>query len=153
MKIVSGAQTGVDRAALDAAMEHGVEAGGWCPRGRIAEDGIIPDKYPVLELPGAGYIQRTRKNVKDSDGTAIIYFGKPSGGTEQTLVFCIRGKKPYVLIDAEVFKLEQAANKIKDFVERNAIFVLNVAGPRASKEPRAYGYTKEVLLCLFKYVH
>jgi len=79
MKIISGAQTGVDRAALDAALELGIDAGGWCPEGRKAEDGIIPDKYSVQALKGAGYRQRTRKNVTDSDGAAIIYFGYPQG--------------------------------------------------------------------------
>ena len=80
MKIISGGQTGVDRAALDVAMEYGIDAGGWCPQGRLAEDGIIPDNYPLTELPGADYCQRTRKNVIDSDGSVIIYFGKPAGG-------------------------------------------------------------------------
>ena len=74
MKIVSGGQTGVDRAALDAALERGVEAGGWCPEGRVAEDGVIPEQYPVKELPKAGYLQRTKRNVIDSDGTAIFVF-------------------------------------------------------------------------------
>lgn len=150
MKIVSGAQTGVDRAALDAAMENSVEAGGWCPKDRIAEDGIIPAKYPVRELSRAGYKARTKQNVVDSDGTVIIYFATPSGGTEQTLLVCIRERKPYALIDAEEFKIESAAKKIKGFVEQNSISVLNVAGPRASKERRAYGYTKEVLQHLLK---
>ena len=100
IKIVSGAQTGVDRAALDAALECAVALGGWCPAGRLAEDGVIPSRYPVEELPRAGYRQRTKRNVVDSDGTVIIYFGYPSGGTEQTLVFCIKEKQPYVLIDA-----------------------------------------------------
>jgi predicted Rossmann-fold nucleotide-binding protein len=95
MKIVSGGQTGVDRAALDAAMESGVEAGGWCPEGRKADDGVIPDKYPVKELPKAGYRQRTRRNVIDSDGTAIFYFGDPTGRTEQTILFCFKERKPY----------------------------------------------------------
>ena len=82
MKIVSGGQTGVDRAALDAAMECGVGAGDWCPEGRLAEDGVIPPNYPVKELPNARYTERTRRNVIDSEGTAIIYFDYPSGGTE-----------------------------------------------------------------------
>lgn len=145
MKIVSGAQTGVDRAALDAALESSAEVGGWCPEGRIAEDGIIPEKYPVKELPGSGYRQRTKRNVIDSDGTVIIYFGYPSGGTEQTIVFCIKEKKPYLLIDAEEIPVERASRKVEEFIARKSILVLNVAGPRAGGEARAYEYAKKVI--------
>lgn len=150
MKIISGGQTGVDRAALDAALECGVEAGGWCPEGRMAEDGIIPVHYPVQELPNAGYRQRTKRNVVDSNGTAIIYFGHPTGGTEQTILFCIEEQKPYVLIDAKEISAEQASRKIEQFIEDHTIAVLNVAGPRASGEPRAYEYAKNVILRIVK---
>ena len=145
MKIVSGGQTGVDRAALDAALERGVEAGGWCPEGRRAEDGVIPVQYPLKELPKAGYRQRTRKNVIDSDGTAIIYFGYPTGGTEQTLAYCIKERKPFVLIDAGELSIKRAARKIQLFLESHSIAVLNVAGPRASGEQRAYAFTREMI--------
>jgi hypothetical protein len=146
VKIVSGAQTGVDRAALDAAIECGTEAGGWCPEGRLSEDGIIPGKYPVKELPKSGYRQRTKRNVIDSDGTVIIYFGYPTGGTEQTIGFCIKEQKPYLLIDAEELDIEHASKKIQQFIIQRFISILNVAGPRASGEPRAYEYTKKVIL-------
>ena len=146
MKIISGAQTGVDRAALDAALECGVATGGWCPEGRLAEDGIIPDKYPIQELPGGGYRQRTKRNVMDSDATVIIYYMYPTGGTEQTIAFCIKEKKPYVLIDADEFSIEQATRRIVAFIEHKSIRVLNVAGPRAGGEPRAYDYAKQVML-------
>ena len=149
LKIVSGAQTGVDRAALDAAMDAGIAAGGWCPEGRKAEDGVIPDKYPVEVLPGAGYKQRTRKNVIDSDATLVIYFGYLSGGTEQTVVICIREKKPYLLVDAQELSIERAAERIKEFVKYKEISTLNVAGPRASGEPDAYLYTRRVLTNVF----
>ena len=108
-------------------------------------DGIIPNKYPVTELPNSGYRQRTKRNVTDSDGTAIIYFGYPSGGTEQTIIFCIKEKKPYVLIDAEEIDIERASRKIEKFIIQNTISVLNVAGPRAGGEPRAYEYAKKVI--------
>lgn len=145
VKIVSGGQTGVDRAALDAALESGVEAGGWCPEGRMAEDGPIPDRYPLQVLPGAGYPERTRQNVQDSDGTLIIYFGQPSGGTEKTLLFCIQSGKPYVLIDGDELTARRASQKVRAFVERRGISVLNVAGPRASGEAKAYSYARQVV--------
>ena len=145
MKIVSGAQTGVDRAALDAALESNVEACGWCPEGRLSEDGIISEKYPVQELPNSGYIQRTRQNVIDSDGTVIIYFGYPYGGTEQTISFCIQESKPYVLIDAEELSIERASIKINKFIRERSVLIMNVGGPRAGGEPRAYEYAKKVI--------
>jgi hypothetical protein len=145
LKIVSGAQTGVDRAALDAAMACGVKAGGWCPQDRIAEDGVIADSYPVTELANAGYSERTLQNVIDSDGTLIIYFAYLSGGTEQTLGFCIAQSKPYLLIDGEELSTQRASHRLSRFIEDKAIDVLNVAGPRASGEARAYDYTKDVI--------
>lgn len=150
VKIISGAQTGVDRAALDAALEAGVETGGWCPERRMAEDGAIPEQYPVKILPGAGYPERTRRNVLDSDGTVIIYFGYPSGGTQQTIVRCIEGDKPYLLIDGDELSEERAAARVGEFVDRFGISVLNAAGPRASGEPRAYPYAKQVLTRFLK---
>ncbi len=146
IKIISGGQTGVDRAALDVALEKDIDCGGWCPEGRIAEDGNVPDKYPVKVLSGSGYRQRTKKNVMDSDGTLIIYFGYPSGGTEQTIVFCIKEHKPYVLIDAEELTIERAVRKVTSFVHDNTIKTLNVAGPRAGGESSAYEYTRNLVL-------
>lgn len=146
MKIVTGGQTGVDRAALDAALQSGVAAGGWCPQGRLAEDGPIPEKYPLAELPNGGYRQRTRRNVIDSDGTAIICFGAPSGGTKLTMLFCIAERRPHVLIDAEQLSVDRASRKIRRFIDAAEISILNVAGPRASGEPQAYAYAKEVIL-------
>jgi hypothetical protein len=146
MKVISGGQTGVDRAALDAALALGVEVGGWCPEGRLAEDGTIPEHYPLQELPGAGYRQRTRKNVIDSDGTAIIYFGSLSGGTEQTVEFCIKEGKPHVLIDAGELSIDTASRRIVEFIRVHGIGILNVAGPRASGEPGGYVYAHEVML-------
>ena len=150
MKIVSGAQTGVDRAALDAAMAMKVEAGGWCPEGRKAEDGVIPGQYPVIELPNSDYRQRTKQNVLDSDGTVIIYFDSPSGGTELTILFCIQEHKNYILIDACELEIERACFKILDFIKRHSIKVLNVAGPRASGEPAAYEYARQLITEVLK---
>ena len=150
MKIISGAQTGVDRAALDAALACGVEAGGWCPQGRVAEDGTIPGKYPVKELPESGYRQRTKQNVLDSDGTLIIYFDSPFGGTKLTISFCIEKMKPYLLIDAEKVSVYRAVSKVESFIAQHSIDTLNVAGPRASGEKRAYDYAKRVVQGVFQ---
>ncbi|MGJ0484394.1 MAG: putative molybdenum carrier protein [Methylomicrobium sp.] len=146
IKIVSGGQTGVDRAALDAALETGADCGGWCPDGRLAEDSTIPLHYPVTELKGAGYRERTLQNVIDSDGTTIIYFGAPAGGTEQTLRFCLELKKPFILIDAAEITPERAAKRMVAFVASQSIAVLNVAGPRASEEASAYGYAYQAVM-------
>jgi predicted Rossmann-fold nucleotide-binding protein len=109
VKIISGGQTGVDRAALDVALRHGVESGGWCPTGRLDESGTIPDRYPVKELESGGFTERTLRNVKDSDGSVIIYPGKLSGGTEQTVKFCGEQRRLHELIDASNVSTEKAA--------------------------------------------
>jgi Circularly permutated YpsA SLOG family len=140
VKIVSGGQTGVDRAALDVALNHGTATGGWCPAGRLDEFGRIPDRYPVQELEGVGFTERTLQNAKDSDGTVIIYPGKLSGGTEQTVRFCIEQRRPQQLIDASKSSAEDAAKLIADFVRNNRIDVLNVAGPRQSEWAEGYDY-------------
>ncbi|MES9993685.1 MAG: putative molybdenum carrier protein [Candidatus Thiodiazotropha sp.] len=145
LKIVSGGQTGVDRAALDGAIACGIDVGGWCPQGRMAEDGAIPECYPLKELDNAGYSERTLQNVIDSDATLIIYFGYLSGGTEQTLAYCIAERRPYLLIDGEELSRERAAVRVLDFIASREIEVLNVAGPRASGEARAYDYTRAVI--------
>ena len=130
---MSGGQTGVDRAALDAALAVGFPCGGWAPGDRSAEDGIIPEQYPLIPLPNGGYRQRTRLNVTDSDGTAILYNETLKGGTRLTRNLCALLKRPYVLINAaETPDPIKAAEKIVKFVEENGIETLNVAGPRLS---------------------
>jgi len=135
----------VDRAALDVALKHGIESGGWCPTGRLDEIGRIPDRYPVEELEDGGFIERTLQNIKDSDGTVIIYPGKLSGGTEQTLHFCVEQRRPHELIDASNVSTQKAAQLIADFGRENKIDILNVAGPRASEWPEGYDYAYRTL--------
>jgi hypothetical protein len=139
-KIISGGQTGIDRGALDAALARGFPCGGWCPSGRLAEDGRIPECYPLIELKEGGYSQRTLRNVVESDGTAILYFVQIEGGTEETLQFCIEERKPYKLIDAEEVSAERAAFLLTSFIRHYGIGVLNVAGPRQSQAPQGYAY-------------
>ena len=141
-KIVSGGQTGVDRAALDFALAGGIVHGGWCPKGRRAEDGKLPEKYNLQETPRKDYGQRTEWNVRDSDGTLVIINRELSGGTLYTLETARKMGKP-VMIAALADKAEE--KQVAGWVENNGIRVLNVAGPRASSEPEIYGMTLEFL--------
>jgi hypothetical protein len=145
MKIVSGGSTGVDRAALDAALAAGVPCGGWAPADRMVEDGVIPEKYPLMALPSGGYRQRTRQNVVDSDGTALIFFNSLKGGTRLTRNLCALERKPYVLIDAQRLSVEESVQAVLGFVAEHRIAVLNVAGPRASGWAEGYGFTLAVI--------
>jgi len=131
-KLVSGGQTGVDRAALDVALRLGIPCGGWCPRGRRAEDGRIPARYPLQETPEARYPQRTEWNVRDSDGTLVLHAGARRGGTALTARVARRSGKPVLCVDLDAAP-DPAA--IVDWVAGRAIRVLNVAGPRESEAP------------------
>jgi len=132
IKIVSGGQTGVDRGALDAALAAKFPCGGWCPADRRAEDGPIPERYPLTPLPGGGYRERTRQNVIDSDGTAIVFYESLTGGTLLTRNLCARARKPFIVLDAKQNTESTAVAAIVRFADENYISVLNVAGPRLS---------------------
>lgn len=149
LKIISGGQTGVDRGALDAAIEFGVDCGGWCPAGRMAEDGIIPNRYPVSELANAGYAERTARNVADSDGTLVILIGHPIGGTRETIECCAGIRKPYLTIDCGCVEIDEARNLGLHFISKlpsgGATITLNVAGPRASQWPQGHEITRRIV--------
>src|SRR5215831_97553 len=98
-RILSGGQTGVDRAALDVGRDYGLALGGWCPKGRKSEDGTIPTIYPLEETPTADYAQRTEWNVRDADGTIVLSWGTPEGGTALTLEIARRLEKPHLHFD------------------------------------------------------
>lgn len=151
-KIISGGQTGVDRGALDAALDNNFPCGGWCPAARLAEDGIIPERYPLVELPAGGYLARTMKNVEDSDGTAVIYFGETTGGTEQTVLDCIICQKPCKLVDAAELTTARAATLIAEFVAKHGVRRLNVAGPRLSGVPGGHAYAYECVSMMLQIV-
>lgn len=134
-KIVSGGQTGVDRAALDAALALGIKCGGWVPKGRRAEDGPIPSMYPVTETKSSAYEVRTRENVKDSDATLILTRGEPVGGTKITLETASELQRPYHIVDLKRTHSPLAALR---WLESKRPKVLNIAGPSESTAPGIY---------------
>ncbi len=141
-KIVSGGQTGVDRAALDAAQAHGVSVGGWCPQGRRAEDGPIPDEYPLRETTSGEYEQRTAWNVRDSDGTLLIAPQPLVGGTARTRMEAEEQDKPVLHVrPADPMPIPM----IRAWGTENDVRTLNVAGPRASEVDGIYEVAREIL--------
>jgi hypothetical protein len=142
-KIVSGGQTGADRAALDFAIARGIPHGGWCPKGRLAEDGAIDPRYQLVETPSANYEERTGWNVRDSDGTVIFTISpRLSGGSKFTAECAARLGKPCIHLFAES---NDRAGCLAEFVKRHNIAILNVAGSRASGEPGIYEFVASVL--------
>jgi Circularly permutated YpsA SLOG family len=150
LKVISGGQTGVDRGALDAALALEVECGGWCPAGRLAEDGTIPKRYPVVELANAGYAERTARNVADSDGTLIISNGEPIGGTRETIDRCIEMEKPHLIIDHPMIPTDETVELVLRFVADHQIRVLNVAGPRASQWPDGHQTAEQIVSAVLR---
>lgn len=149
-RIVSGGQTGVDRAALDFALAVEVECGGWVPKGRMAEDGVIPLRYPNLaETDSKESFVRTELNVRDADGTLLMTRGRLSGGSALTLDWAIRFGKPVLHIDLEQVPVEVAARRIRKWLSESRLAVLNVAGPRGSEDLEIYGLTRAVLAAVW----
>jgi len=144
-KIVSGGQTGADRAGLDWAIHHGVPHGGWCPQGRIAEDGILDLKYHLLEVPNGSYRQRTKRNVMDSDGTLILNLGDLDGGTLATENFARQLKRPSLVMQLDQEISDSDIDAVWQWINEHEISELNVAGPRESKRPGIYRKTITLL--------
>lgn len=138
MKIVSGGQTGADRAALDAAIALGIPHGGWLPKGRKTEDGPLPLRYQLKELDSYRYRPRTEKNILDSDGTLICSYGSLTGGSALTEALAIKHNRPFLHIDFEHTAPDRAISFIENWMDAHSIKVLNVAGPRLSSETRIY---------------
>lgn len=146
--VISGGQTGVDRAGLDAAMEAGIPIGGYCPRGRLAEDGTIPDIYPLTEMESPESHYRTEKNVLESDGTLILNRGELTQGTLLTRDFAVKYGRPHLIVqldDAEPIRPEQVIR----WLNGQYINVLNIAGPRESKCSGIYSEVRDYLLTTF----
>jgi hypothetical protein len=148
-KIISGGQTGADQAALDAAIKLGMPHGGWIPKGRLTENGPLPDKYKLAEMPGTSYVLRTEQNVIDSNGTLIISHGKLSDGSDYTRRMAIKHHRPWLHIDLNKTPAFKAATLIRSWIEENTIEILNVAGPRTSKDNQIY----RAVLKLIESVH
>ena len=151
-KVISGGQTGVDRAGLDAAMAAGVPTGGYCPRGRKAEDGVVPDRYLLQELESAEYCVRTEKNVTDSDGTLILNKGKLSEGTLLTYQYTVKHLQPCLVVQLDGEPPTDPCHVVR-WIHGQKIKILNVAGPRESKVPdgiyqEAFSYLEKVLSLL-----
>jgi Circularly permutated YpsA SLOG family len=143
LTIVSGGQTGADRAALDWALAHGIPCGGWCPKGRLAEDGPIDFQYPLKETPSECYSERTEWNVRDSDATVIFSIAAElTGGSKETLELARQHHKPCLHLHS---RLPDGAGQLRTFLEKNNVKVLNVAGPRRSHEPAVGQFVQRLL--------
>jgi hypothetical protein len=145
-KIISGGQTGVDRAGLDAAIELNIDHGGYVPKGRKAEDGQVPLKYQMEELTRGGYPTRTKKNIEAADGTLIFCKGKPVTGTKLTIDHAEQIKKPYLVLDLSAVSMPTAIRMIRGWIANEGIEVMNVAGPRLSTAPKLATMAKKILI-------
>jgi len=142
----AGGQTGVDRAALDVALTLGISCGGWCPKGRMAEDGRIPDEYPLKETDSENSEERTTLNVKSSDATIVIYWDQFDKGTAFTVSECVINGKPIKEIDlSEPYNI----SSIRDWLTDHQVIDLNIAGPRESHVPGIYAEARKFLERLF----
>jgi hypothetical protein len=146
-KVVSGGQTGVDRAGLDAATEAGIPVGGYCPKGRLSEDGTVPVCYPLVELTRGGYPARTEMNVVESDGTLVLNVGRLYGGTKVTVDCAKKHGRPALVVPLDG---EPGVGDVLEWLELHGIKNLNIAGPRESKCPGVYQLALDFLRVLFK---
>ena len=144
-RIVSGGQTGADRAGLDAAMACGVPHGGWCPKGRRADDGVIPDTYQLTETNGTSYLARTERNVKQSDGTVIFTLGELTGGSSRTADFARRHRKPCIHVRLDTLTDEEAVAELLHFVAEQGITCANIAGSSEVREPGIYKRVRAIV--------
>jgi hypothetical protein len=150
-KIISGGQTGADRAAFDFALENGIEISGYVPKNRLAEDGKLPEKYTNLRETDSGDpAARTELNVKNSDATLILTNDALRGGSKLTAEFAEKYGKPFRRVDLSILPMSEAVEKTREWLGAIECKTLNVAGPRASEDGEIYAKTKEFLNGLFR---
>ena len=140
-KIISGGQSGVDRAALDVALNRGITASGYCPLGRLAEDGVISPAYPLIETPSSEYAQRTEWNVRESNATLVLSNAPPAGGTLLTIQCAQSLERPFLLVSLRIEEIK----RVRSWLDQHQPDTLNIAGPRESLDPGIYS---EALLFL-----
>ncbi len=148
-KIISGGQTGADQAALDAAIELGIDHGGWVPKGRLTEAGPLPEKYQLQEMPTASDPERTERNVLDSDGTVIFSRGPLTGDSKLAAEFAGKNGRPWLHIDLRRAHALKASADLHHWVVSKGVRVLNVAGPRASEDPGIHNDVYQAIWGLF----
>lgn len=143
--IISGGQTGADQAGLDVAIRLGIPHGGWIPKGRMTEAGTLPAQYNLQEMSTKSYSKRTEQNVIDSDGTLVVSHGKLTGGSKLTIELAQKHCKPFLHLDLKAVSMSYASRMLLSWLIDSGVKVLNVAGPRASKDPEIYGDTVKLL--------
>lgn len=148
-KIISGGQTGADRAALDFAVSRDISHGGYVPKGRLTEEGPLPARYRLEEMSTKSYARRTEKNIQEADGTLIVSHGEISGGTALTRQLALKMAKPWIHVDLEKHSLERGAAMVRTWMTGHRIRVMNVAGSRASGDPEIYAATLALLEKIF----
>jgi len=147
-KVCSGGQTGSDQAGLDAAIEAGLPHGGWCPKGRRCEDGIIPEKYKLKETGSPNYLVRTKLNVTVADATIVFTFGPAKSGSLRTLQFARELSKPSLHVNLFSFNDDLHVQKIIDWLDAafgGKAITLNVAGSRESSRPGIGSKVKDIM--------
>jgi Circularly permutated YpsA SLOG family len=147
--IVSGGQTGVDRAAHDFAMKRAILCTGWCPKGRLAEDGVIPEHYPLIETEEEGSEARTEANVSYSDGTLIIYDTSADDGTRYTMEMAYKHEKPFYMHDTSK---DVMPDIIAHWLRKFNVTILNIAGSKESHSPGIHGTSMSILEQLFSFL-
>jgi hypothetical protein len=150
IKLVSGGQSGADRAALDVAIELGIAHGGWVPQGRWAEDGVLAARYQLRETDSPQVALRTEWNVRDADATLIFFHGEPTGGTALTVRFAASYQKPALCVNLATSDETVAAHAITAWLNEIRPAILNVAGPRASNDPLIYDAVSRILRRVFE---